>query len=159
MAANGGDILIRKASNSDFDTIVALTQAEFKAASIDARIEDMIGGTPWIKTKAEVLRNEVTRNPAGCFVAESAGQVVGYITTTVNPMASRGTIANLAVSSQHQGKGIGRRLLHEALAYFRRCGLTQAKIETLTTNEVGMRLYPSLGFREVARQIHYVMPL
>ena len=37
--------------------------------------------------------------------------------------------------------------------------LSQAKIETLATNDVGKHLYPKLGFREVARQVHYVMPL
>ena len=34
-----------------------------------------------------------------------------------------------------------------------------AKIETLEQNPVGQALYPSLGFREVARQIHYAMRL
>ena len=34
-----------------------------------------------------------------------------------------------------------------------------AKIETLDQNPVGQALYPSLGFTEVARQIHYAMRL
>jgi hypothetical protein len=34
-----------------------------------------------------------------------------------------------------------------------------AKIETLDQNPVGQALYPSLGFKEVARQIHYAMRL
>ena len=34
-----------------------------------------------------------------------------------------------------------------------------AKIETLDQNPIGQKLYPSLGFREVARQIHYAMRL
>ena len=38
-------------------------------------------------------------------------------------------------------------------------GLRQAKIETLDTNLAGQHLYPKLGFVEVARQIHYAMPL
>jgi hypothetical protein len=37
--------------------------------------------------------------------------------------------------------------------------MTVAKIETLEQNPIGRRLYPALGFREVARQIHYAMPL
>jgi ribosomal protein S18 acetylase RimI-like enzyme len=38
-------------------------------------------------------------------------------------------------------------------------GLTHAKIETLVQNDVGNALYTSLGFREVARQIHFAMKL
>ena len=34
-----------------------------------------------------------------------------------------------------------------------------AKIETLEQNPIGRHLYPSLGFQEIARQIHYAMPL
>jgi hypothetical protein len=37
--------------------------------------------------------------------------------------------------------------------------MTIAKIETLEQNLIGRHLYPSLGFVEVARQIHYAMPL
>ena len=46
-----------------------------------------------------------------------------------------------------------------ALQHFRDCGLTHAKIETLEQNATGQHLYTSLGFREVARQIHYVADL
>ena len=46
-----------------------------------------------------------------------------------------------------------------ALDRFRAAGLTHAKIETLVQNEVGKGLYESLGFREVARQIHFAMEL
>ena len=37
--------------------------------------------------------------------------------------------------------------------------MTVAKIETLEQNPIGRHLYPSVGFIEVARQIHYAMPL
>ena len=136
-----------------------LTVAEFEPASIDAKIEAMMGGTPWARVKEKVVRDELAAYPAGCFVAVTGGAVVGYVTTTLNLLASRGTVANLVVSSACQGRGIGRKLLQRALQYFRALNLQQAKIETLATNEVGQHLYPSLGFREVVRQIHYAMSL
>ena len=46
-----------------------------------------------------------------------------------------------------------------AVDFFRAQGLSHAKIETLDQNAIGQHLYPSCGFREVARQIHYVMQL
>ena len=58
-----------------------------------------------------------------------------------------------------RGQGLGRQLIEHALAHFRATGMTVAKIETLEQNPIGRHLYPSVGFIEVARQIHYVMPL
>ena len=57
------------------------------------------------------------------------------------------------------GKGLGRRLIEHALAHFRSSGMAIAKIETLDQNAVGRHLYPSIGFVEVARQIHYAIAL
>ena len=153
------EIIIRTAVASDLNEIVELTEKEFRSASIDAKIEDMIGGTPWIQTKALVLKAELEKNPEGCFVALMDGELVGYITTSVVSIASRGVIANIAVSSKLQGRGIGRKLIDRALGFFKDIGLHQAKIETLASNQVGQHLYPSCGFREVERQVHYIMPL
>ena len=54
---------------------------------------------------------------------------------------------------------MGRKLIEFALQHFRESGLTHAKIETLAQNAIGEHLYTSLGFREVARQIHFVAEL
>ena len=70
-----------------------------------------------------------------------------------------GWIHNLAVEDGLRGQGLGRRLIEHALDHFRRCGMTVARIETLDQNPIGQHLYPSLGFREIARQIHYAVPL
>ena len=153
------DVTIRTAAPADFDAIVAIAAREFKAVSVDAMIETMLGGVAWIQIKGASLRHELTANPNGCFVAVTNDNVVGYVTTSVNPTASRGVILNLAVSSACRGKGIGRQMVQRALDYFRSQGLHHAKIETLVNNEAGQHLYTSFGFREVARQIHYAMPL
>ena len=64
-----------------------------------------------------------------------------------------------AVDAEHRGAGIGRKLIEFALDHFRSLGLKYARIETLDQNPAGQKLYPSFGFREIARQIHYGMPL
>ena len=77
----------------------------------------------------------------------------------MNVNGSIGWIPNLAVDPSHQGKGLGRALLLHALDFFRRSGSQVAKIETLEQNALGQSLYASLGFKEVARQIHYALRL
>jgi ribosomal protein S18 acetylase RimI-like enzyme len=157
-----GDIRIRPARADDVDAMVAITAEVFAPNAIEAHIERMIGPgdtAGWAEVKAADLRRELAAAPDASFVAEQDGRVVGYVTTVIHRLASRGVIANLAVSAAAQGRGVGRSLLLRSIEHFRRLGLRQAKIETLACNEVGQHLYPSVGFREVVRQIHYVMPL
>lgn len=153
---------IRSYLPTDLDTIKQLTIEGFDGVSIDRNIEDQFGpinNHDWRWRKTRHIDFDVDRDAGGVFVAELDGQVVGYITTYRDHAAGMGLIPNLAVDSRLRGRGIGRQLIEFALNNFREVGLTHAKIETLDQNEAGQGLYPSLGFREVARQIHYCMAL
>ena len=154
-----GRIFIRAVRPGDTRSILALMRQVFKKAAIDARIETAVGGTPWHRVKNALVQRQLDDYPSGCFVAVSQGRIVGFISTAVNAVAGRGWIIDLSVAADCQGRGLGRRLIEHALAHFRSLGLHHAKIETLDTNLAGQHLYPSMGFVEVARQIHYVMPL
>jgi ribosomal protein S18 acetylase RimI-like enzyme len=152
-------IRIRVVRPDDTAAVTALMRTVFKSAAIDARIAARFGGAPWHRVKIAAVRRQLADNPAGCFVAVTGGRIVGYVSTSVNVVASRGWIIDLAVAAECQGRGLGRRLIGRALDHFRALGLHHAKIETLDTNQAGQHLYPALGFVEIARQIHYVLPL
>ena len=155
-------MLIRPYRPEDLPTLKAITVEAFDGVSIDQGIEREYGpvaGHDWQWRKARHLDDDAARDPAGIFVAEEDSTVVGYITTWQDREAGIGHIPNLAIAAAYRGHGLGRQLIEHALAHFRRCGLSHAKIETLVQNEVGNHLYRSLGFREVARQIHFVAPL
>lgn len=154
-------VTIRPVRPEDTQAILDITAEVFGPFSIDQLIETTFGreGDGWQHIKAHAIQRELQAAPESCFVAELDGQVVGYVTNTINPAASRGTIANLAVSAAAQGRGAGRKLLEISLQRFRELGLAMAKIETLAHNDVGTHLYPTLGFQEVARQVHYAMKL
>src|SRR5262245_13072390 len=110
----------------------------------------------WRWRKARDIDDDVARDAAGVFVADDDGQIAGYITTWQDRAAGIGHIPNLAVAPSHRNQGLGRTLIEHALSHFRAAGLTHAKIETLAQNAIGNYLYPSLGFVEVARQVHFV---
>ena len=155
-------MLIRPYRSDDMPALKAITVAAFDGVSIDQGIERLFGpinGHDWMWRKSRHLDVDVARDTDGIFVAEVDGRVVGGITTWRDEEAGIGHIPNIAVDSEFRNRGIGRQLIEHALNHFRRHGLTHAKIETLAQNSVGQHLYSSLGFREVARQIHLVTDL
>ena len=155
-------MVIRPYRRDDLPTLKAIIVAAFDGVSIDQGIERLFGtinSRDWKWRKGKHLDVDAARDPGGIFVAEIEGQVVGGITTWQEKEAGIGHIPNIAVAAEFRGRGIGRMLIEHALDHFRRCGLTHAKIETLVQNGTGQHLYQSLGFHEVARQIHFVADL
>jgi len=155
-------VQIRPFIAADLPELKRLTIEGFSGFSIDHGIEQvfgMINEHDWRWRKARHIDEDVARDERGVFVAEEGGQIVGYITTWQDAAAGIGHIPNLAVAETHRNQGLGRTLIEHALAHFRAAGLTHAKIETLAQNAIGNHLYPSLGFLEVARQVHFVAKL
>ena len=155
--------MIRPYRPQDLDRLKEITALCFDGVSIDRNIEThfgTVGGRDWRWRKLRHIDDDVEGdNARHVFVWEEAGEVVGYITARIDPQAKIGRIPNIAVLPGFQGKGVGRRLMEHALDHMRREGMECAKIETLAQNEVGSQFYPDVGFKEVARQIHYVMRL
>jgi ribosomal protein S18 acetylase RimI-like enzyme len=158
------DINIRPYRESDRSTLRDLTVAAFDGVSIDHNIDRTLGpiaGRDWRWRKARAIDDDIDAPGAEFAVAEEAdsGAVVGYISLRHDRETLVGWIPNLAVVAGLRGHGLGRRLIEHALERFRAEGMTVARIETLEQNPIGRHLYPSVGFIEVARQIHFAIAL
>ena len=157
-------IAIRPYREADRPAVRELTVSGFEGVSIDHGIDRELGpivGRDWQWRKSRDIDRDIDVLGAELAVAEDdeSGAVVGYVTMQCDADTRIGWIHNLAVAAGVRGGGLGRRLLEHALSHFRASGMAVAKIETLEQNPVGRHLYPSVGFVEVARQIHYAMPL
>jgi ribosomal protein S18 acetylase RimI-like enzyme len=157
-------IVIRPFQESDRPALRAITVEAFSGVSIDHNIDTVLGpiaGRDWRWRKARDFDLDVDFFRAEVAVAEDseASHVLGYITMKLDSETKIGWIHNMAIASSARGVGLGRRLLIHAIEYLRASGMTVAKIETLEQNAIGAHLYPALGFREVARQIHFAMDL
>jgi len=156
------EITFRLYRDADLETIKRLTVESFGGVTLEQNVETALGdlnGRDWKWRKARHIDEDVAANPTGLFIAESADAVVGYISTRIDRKTGRGRIPNLAVSAEVRGQGLGRRLIEQALDYFRREGLAYAVIETMAQNDIGNHLYKSCGFLEVARQVHFAQRL
>lgn len=155
-------ISIRHYRPGDLEILRRITVDSFGSVALDQMLEDRLGiwnGRDWRARKADHIDDDCTSNPGGCFVAEKDGEILGYITARIDPVNSIGRIPNLAVVEAARGLGLGRRLIHHALDYFRAQGMKVAKIETMASNMIGQSLYPSCGFEEIGRQVHFAMRL
>lgn len=153
---------IRNYRPEDLEAIKQMTLDSFAGVTLEQNIEQSLGilnERDWRWRKARHIDEDVAANPAGVFVAEAGGRVVGYITTVIDRDAGKGRIPNLAVDPDFRQQGLGRRLMVHALNYLRGEGLAYAMIETMAQNEAGQHLYPACGFVEVARQVHFARRL
>ena len=96
-----------------------------------------------------IVGEAVTKCPY-YLVAEKDGCIVGYL------MAERwerdAYISRIAVTPDHQGQGIGTRLVEEALILMRRDGLQGVLLNTQEDNASSRAMYEKLGFRLTSRR-------
>src|SRR5207244_2725937 len=111
---------IRPYQPSDLAELKRITTEGFEGVSIDHGIEQAFGlihGHDWRWRKARHIDHDVARDPAGVFVAEDDGRVVGYITTWQDREAAIGHIPNLAIAATHRNRGLGRQLIEHAMSH------------------------------------------
>jgi ribosomal-protein-alanine N-acetyltransferase len=113
-------------------------------------IEKAAFGSPWtLATFAGLLRRENTR----LWVAESAGEVVGY--AAVWMVAEQAELGDIAVAERWRRRGVGTRLLEAVLEEMAVVGIREIFLEVRVSNEAAQRLYRRYGFEEVGRRPGY----
>lgn len=136
--------LIRPATTADLDAIVAIERASFS--------------DPWPRGAflALVRRPDahvVVAVPDPAAAAAGDPPVLGYAIAWF--IVGEGEVGNVAVHPGARGRGIGARLLDEALAEARRREAEVVFLEVRESNEPARRLYASRGFVEVGRRRRY----
>lgn len=94
-------------------------------------------------------------SPDDCiFVAEMDRTVAGYVWAALEPPSWKelrgpaGFVHDVAVIEEARRRGIGRRLMQEAIEWLRARGAPRVILWTATPNESARALFRSLGFRE-----------
>ncbi len=82
------------------------------------------------------------------LVSMRQDEVVGYVLCWF--VADEVHVVNLAVQVRWRRRGIGRRLMDAVFDRARTRGMVVATLEVRTHNEAAIRLYETLGFRQVA---------
>lgn len=101
---------------------------------------------PWLRYDASVFDYYYKRSSI-FRVAKCNGVVVGYVLADLEGPYCH--IVSIAVKPGYRGRGIGSRLLNQALVECKNAGATRAYLEVSTANKPALRLYSKAGFRVV----------
>lgn len=101
----------------------------------------------WLLTDAASPDNWRPQLKAGTlWVAEAEGRLLGYLAASI--AADRLHIDEVDVERDHQGRGLGRRLLQTAAEHARAIGLRRLSLTTFRDVPWNAPFYASFGFRE-----------
>jgi RimJ/RimL family protein N-acetyltransferase len=147
--------LVRRAEPGDAAELVKLAEA---VAGEEGRWILATEGWRSVSDERRYLRSVLRHPDAAVFVAEADGRVVGRLSLSRDPHPASRHVADvgLMVDAAHRGRGIGKRLLEEAVVWSRRSGITKLELHVFPWNEAALGLYESFGFeREGYRKRHY----
>ncbi len=132
--------MIRKMMLEDLPEILILEKALFSS--------------PWSE---ENYRFEILENPFAHYVVEEEQGIRGYLGLWLNEDALQ--ITTLGVASNHQGKGLGQRLVKYSLEYALENKVTVMTLEVRISNTKAIYLYEKNGFKKAAvRKQYYSHP-
>jgi mycothiol synthase len=109
----------------------------------------------WTRADLDLREKEPWFDPAGFFLAERDGRLVGFHWTKIHGQVGQedghahqaiGEVYVVGVDPGERGGGLGRALTLVGLRYLRSRGLFQAMLYVDESNTAAIRLYESLGF-------------
>jgi ribosomal protein S18 acetylase RimI-like enzyme len=131
-------LLIRRATNTDMDAMIAVVNAAFA-------IEIFLEGT---RTDHDRMAEMMKKGEF--LLTEEAGCVVSCVYTEIRGM--RGYFGMLAVDPKHQGRGLGRKMIDAAEAHLRQAGCQHVDIAVLSLRPELPSLYRKLGYIQTATE-------
>jgi mycothiol synthase len=108
----------------------------------------------WTRHDLEVREQEPWFDPAGFFIAQRDGAMVGFHWTKVHPQGV-GEVYVVGVDPAEQGSGLGRALTLAGLNHLRDLGLGQAMLYVDEDNRPAIRMYEALGFTRARTDAMY----
>lgn len=135
-----GKWIIRKASLADARALSDCMRAAY--ATYTSRLDGLLLPPLTVNYEEEIRHYPV-------WIAESAGKLVGGLILQMDEKQI--SIANVAVSPEFQGHGLGRGLLSFGEAEARRLGYEEIRLATHVLLTENHSLYRHLGWTEVSR--------
>jgi len=141
-ASEGSDYTVRKCSPEDIPSVINVN-----ALTLPEHYSDYF--------YYEILKDF----PDTFLIAEMGSRVAGYIMCRMEyglsmtkrfGLAKKGHIISVAVLKEHRNKGVGTKLIREALEQVKSENGKECYLEVRITNEGAIELYKRIGFKVVS---------
>ena len=134
------DIVIRRMDTADIKNVVSIEKECFSL--------------PWSEKSFE---DSLKQSYSVFFVAECAGSTAGYV--GAYHIGDECDITNVAVSTEHRRKGIGRKLLEEVEKYAMEHSVQSVMLEVRESNTPAIKLYEAMNYKNIGiRKNFYEKP-
>lgn len=102
-----------------------------------------------------------SNNPGYTKVIRLGDDIIGTIRLIPEETNGGGVayIGGFVITAAHRGKGYGRDILRRSVLELRDGGTTPVGLDVLTDNDNALHLYTSVGFRPVATEDYYAIPV
>lgn len=134
-------IIIRKAEQHDLRTVKAIDQLLFGQDSYPLF----------------VLRQFFDITGDYLLVAETEGEIVGYILAHYDPSRLEGWLLSLGVPPAHRGKRIGEKLMAACMGQMEMQGAAILYLTVHPDNAAGIGIYTKLGFAVQEKPADYFL--
>lgn len=128
--------IIQRMSHQDLDEV--------------ARLEKLSFSDPWSKRSFE---DELTNRFSIPLVVKSGTRIVGY--ACLWHIYEQMEIANIAVSPEFRGKGVGSTMMKRVLEVAKEKGCRSIILSVRKSNSAAISLYRRFGFAELERKKRY----
>jgi L-amino acid N-acyltransferase YncA len=148
---------VRPARDGDRAALIELHRAlhvTLRGELVPATLAPLHAYRDFDRLLAEDLAFMLGRSDHQVLVATEAGQVVGYASGRMleeprRVLTPKGVVGDWYVRPEVRGRGLGRMLMDNLLAWFRTKGCRVVESSTLPGNHRARRLHEHLGFDEV----------
>lgn len=144
------DYIVREAGIGDIESIANIYNQgiEDRVATLETRLRTNGEMSDWLNNRESRYKVLVVSN--------KSGQIYGWSSLNVfNSRCCYNGVADISIyiSRDHRGNGIGKILLKGLIDLAKTENFNKLVLSTFSFNEVGKKLYRSLGFREVGTYI------
>jgi len=147
-----GEVMVRQATDRDLAAILRLWH---EMMELHADIEPMIWTIgPDAESQMRLyLADNIQSEGMLLLVAENEGEVVGYLLAAKAPRPPVldppvcGAISDCAVTRSARRRGIGSKLVAQAMDWFREQGLAHVQVSHATRNPMSSAFWKAQGFR------------
>ncbi|WP_440895579.1 GNAT family N-acetyltransferase [Amphibacillus sp. Q70] len=129
---------LRQATSED-TTDIAKVHVDSWKATYQGIVPDSYLNTLSYQQRTELWKRNIADQDNYIIVAENkAGQIVGFVSAgkkAENTIEHSGDLTSIYLLEEYQGRGIGRKLLAEALHHFKQLGYKKVFVEVLADNK------------------------